>query len=133
MDDPDFYQTPNVRIEDRSEGANALPITWWSTVGPLFDEPLRMRYEGLDTKARYAVRVVYPPSGGASPVRLVANDKFEIHPPLRKEAEILEYPIPPEATATGKLELTWFPTTGRGHSGRNFQVAEVWIIRKCDK
>jgi len=129
-DDPDFFHTPNVRIEDRSEGGNSLPITWGSTVGPLFDEPLKMHYDNLDKTAHYSIRVVYPPSGGASPVRLVANDKFEIHPYLRDESKILEFPIPQKATSTGNLELTWHPTPGRGHSGRNFQVAEVWIIRK---
>jgi len=128
--DPDFYHTPMVRVEDRSEGGTGLPITWWSTVGTLFDEPLRMRYEGLDSKAQYKVRVVYPPSGSGSLVRLVANEKFEVHPPLRKESQILEYPIPPEATATGRLDLAWHPETGRGHGGRNVQVAEVWIIRQ---
>jgi hypothetical protein len=129
-DDPDFYHTPMVRVEDRSEGGTANPITWWSTVGTLFDEPLRMRYQGLDPKAHYLVRLVYPPSGGASPVRLVANKDFEIHPPLRREAQILEFPIPAEATASGQLELTWYPQVGRGHGGRNLQVAEVWIVRK---
>lgn len=128
--DPDFFHTPMARIEDRSEGATATPITWWSTEGALFDEPLRMKYEGLDKQAHYKLRVVYPPSGGGSQVRLMANGTIEIHPFLRRESERLEFSLPKEATSGGTLELAWFPQTGRGHSGRNVQVAEVWLVRE---
>jgi len=127
--DPDFFHTANVRPEDRRDGGDAHPISWWSTAGSLFDEPLRMHYAGLDKNAHYILRIVYASSGSNAPVRLLANDKYEIHPFLHREAERLEFPVPPEATATGELNLTFQPTPGRGHNGRNVQVAEVWLMK----
>ena len=128
--DPDFYHTANIRVEDRRDGGNAQPSSWWSTAGTLFDNPLRMHYEHLDKSAHYTIRVVYALSGSNMPVRLVANDKYEIHPYIHRENEKLEFPIPSEATASGELNLAFQPTMGGGHGGRNVQVAEVWLIKR---
>jgi hypothetical protein len=127
--DPDFYHTANVRVEDARDGNSANPISWSSTAGSLYDEPLRMHYDGLDKTAHYALRVVYPPADERVTVRLVANGRFEIHPAIRRGAQRLEFSIPPEATADGHLDLAWIPPQGLGHNGRNVQVSEVWLIR----
>jgi hypothetical protein len=44
--------------------------------------------------------------------------------------EPLEFDIPGEATASGELTLTWTVPPGMGGSGRNNQLAEVWLIRQ---
>jgi len=128
--DPAFYHTANVRLEDQFDGNAPMPVSWWSTAGTLYDEPLRMHYDSLDKSARYTVRVVYAPSGTGTTVRLVANERFDIHPPLRREAQRLEFAIPAEATASGRLDLAWYPQTGLGHNGRNLQIAEVWLMKR---
>jgi len=128
--DPGFYHTAMVRVEDVFDGGSSLPISWWSTAGTIYDEPLRMHYDGLDKTARYKLAVVYAPSEDGSSVRLVADEKYEVHAPLRREAERLEFAIPPEATAGGRLDLAWYPQAGRGHVGRNLQIAEVWLMKK---
>jgi hypothetical protein len=60
----------------------------------------------------------------------VADERFEIHPYMKRVAERLEFEIPAGATADGELELTWFPTPGTGANGRSLQVAEVWLMRQ---
>ena len=128
--DPAFYQTAMVRVEDVLDGGSSQPISWWTTAGSLYDAPLRMHYDGLDPQGHYLLRVVYAPGEDGSLVRCVAGERYEVHPPLRREAERLEFAIPPQATASGKLDLAWYPQPGRGHAGRNLQVAEVWIVKR---
>ncbi|HXE54118.1 MAG TPA: hypothetical protein VN541_13940 [Tepidisphaeraceae bacterium] len=127
--DPDFYHTACVRVEDVFDGSAPLPISWWSTAGTLYDEPLRMHYDELDRTAHYKLRVVYAPAEDGSAVRLVANDRYEVHPPIHTEGVRLEFTVPQEATASGHLDLTWFPQANRGHAGRNLQIAEVWLMK----
>jgi hypothetical protein len=97
----------------------------------LVDAPLRMRYTGLDPRAHYKLRVIY---GGDSPqrkIRLVANEKFEIHPLIAKPVPYapLEFEIPGEATAGGELRLAWTREPGLGGNGRGCQVSEVWLMK----
>ena len=96
----------------------------------MHDHPLELQYHGLDKTAHYKVRVVY---GSESPtmIRLVANQKFEVHPMQQKPVDVkpVEFAIPAEATAGGDLRLTWSRPAGSGGTGRGVQVAEVWLIR----
>ena len=84
-----------------------------------------MHYTDLDRTARYKVRAVY---GGE--VRLLADDKTEIHPLLDKRYQVVEYDVPVEATVDSELTLTWYRSPGGGGAGRGNQVAEVWLIKK---
>jgi len=88
-----------------------------------------MRYDGLDPEAKYRLRAVY--SGPfESVMRLVANGKYEIHPPLPQPEpmEPLEFDVPPEATKDGVLELEWQLMNLR----RGCNVGEVWLIKQQD-
>lgn len=71
-----------------------------------YDAPLKMRYAGLDKTAQYKVRIVYSSATQQIPIRLIANDKIEIHPLIKKELHPVEFDIPATATATGELNLT---------------------------
>jgi hypothetical protein len=95
----------------------------------MFDAPLQMRYTGLDSQARYKVRVVYAGDTRAQ-VRMTANGA-EIHGYRDKPNPVapLEFNLPPEATRGGTLTLEWTRTPGLGGAGRGCQVAEVWLIR----
>ncbi len=97
-----------------------------SSAQTLHGAPLIMRYDGLEKNASYKLRVIEFGRFRAS-VDLVADDKYEIHGPLRPQEPLwpIEYDIPKEATADGKLELKWRLVDGRGT-----QVAEVWLIKK---
>jgi hypothetical protein len=65
-------------------------------------------------------------------IKLTANDKYEIHPPMRKESPIkpVEFDVPHDATRGGELTLTFSGPTGMGSAGRGNQIAEVWLMRK---
>lgn len=125
-DNPDFLNAPMVIHEQRSPGPNRYPLSWYSHVMGLYNQPIRLHYEGLDTRAKYKVRVVY----ASGPVRLTANQTTEIHPPLKKEFQLLEYEIPSEMTRNGTLDLAWTGAPGAGESGRGNQVSEVWLIKQ---
>lgn len=128
--DPDFLLSPFIGFGD-TEPRGGARVSWYTTAETLGETPLKMRYTGLDTKAQYAVRVVY---GGDSPkvqLRLTAN-KFPIHDLQAKPSPQvpLEFDIPREATQAGELTLEWSKQAGQGGSGRGVQVCEVWLIRK---
>jgi hypothetical protein len=62
----------------------------------------------------------------------VANDKYEIHPPMKKENPItpVEFDVPVEATRGGDLTLTFSGPPGVGGGGHGNQIAEVWLLRQ---
>ncbi len=60
----------------------------------------------------------------------MANGKWEIHPLQRGEVEKpVEFDIPTEATAGGKLDLEWQANPEEAGNGRFVQVCEVWLMR----
>jgi hypothetical protein len=138
-DDPGRMRSARVGFEEDSvldspdEGAGVpRRPSWMDHAETLYDAPLRMRYTGLDPKARYRLRVVY---GGDNPkrmIRLVANDVTEIHPFMTKPVPFrpIEFELPPGATATGELNLSWVREPGLGGNGRGCQVSEVWLIKE---
>jgi hypothetical protein len=121
-EDPGFFKSALSHFEDFPQGRKS----WWDQAIALFDNPLRLHYAGLDPAARYKVRVVY----GRGMIRLIAGDRSEIHPSLKKPYERLEFDVPPEAITAGELTLSWYGQPGRGGNGRGCQVAEVWLLKK---
>lgn len=133
----EFSQDPAYLEGAMTSFANRPPFTplrtsWWTEAQSLNDHPLEMRYRDLDRTARYRIRIVYSGDSIPVPVRLVANEKFEIHAMAPKPLDFkpVEFDIPAEATAGGELRLTWTKPAGLGGNGRGVQVAEVWLIRK---
>jgi hypothetical protein len=109
-----------------------LRMSWWTEAQTLNEQPMEMQYRDLDRTAQYRVRIVYSGDNTPVPVRLAANDKFEIHPMKPKPTDFhpVEFDIPKEATSGGELKLTWTKPAGLGGNGRGVQVAEIWLIRK---
>jgi hypothetical protein len=106
--------------------------SWWDNAESRYDAPVRMHYDGLDPAARYKIRVVY---GGENPrrrIRLMADEKWEVHGFMEKPTPLraLEFDIPHEATEHGELDLAWYGEPGLGGNGRGCQVSEVWLIKK---
>jgi hypothetical protein len=127
--DPEFRHAP-IR---GSEYEPDRRMSWNGYAETRYDSPLRLRYGGLDPRAQYKVRVVYSGDTFQPKIRLVANDRYEIHPYAPKPYPIrpVEFDVPQAATAGGHLTLAWNQEPGRGGSGRGCQVAEVWLIRKA--
>ena len=109
-------------------------LSWMTHAESFWDTPLQMRYTGLDPSAQYRVRIVYAGDVFSmnTLIKLVANDKYEIHPPLKKESPIkpVEFDVPVEATRGGELTLTFSAPPGLGSAGRGNQIGEVWLMRK---
>jgi hypothetical protein len=128
--DPEFRQAPLMGREYEPDWR----MSWSSYAETRYDSPLRTRYEGLDPRAQYKVRVVYSGDNFRAKMRLVANDQYEIHPYIAKPLPVrpVEFDVPRAATAGGRLTLSWTQDPGRGGNGRGCQVAEVWLIRKAE-
>jgi hypothetical protein len=107
-------------------------MSWRDHAESLNDAPLRMHYTGLDPGARYKIRVVYAGDSPTRKIRLEAGGGVEVHPFMQKPYPIqpVEFPIPPQATAKGELDLAWYREPGQGGNGRGNQVAEVWLIKQ---
>jgi hypothetical protein len=125
--DPAFLRSSHTGFA----GFGAMRSSWKDHAEAMNDAPLRMRYENLDPEASYKMRVVYGGDGPSKKIRCVANDSFEVHPYIKKKRPIgpVEFDIPPEATQSGELRLSWYGPQGTGGNGRNCQLSEIWLIK----
>jgi hypothetical protein len=117
--------------DEKTEGARRL--SWVDHAETLYETPLQLRYTQLDPQGRYKLRVVYAGDNPKRKIRLAANENVEIHPFINKPIPFrpLEFPIPPEATRDGNLNLKWFGEPGLGGNGRGCQVSEVWLLKEA--
>jgi len=127
--DPEMYHTAIDGIADETL-EKGWRLSWLNYAETLYETPLHMHYDHLDPKRSYKLRVTYAGEAYVLPMRLVANDKDEIHPlRLRKSnPETAEFDLPASSTSSGQLDLKWFRKDGAGGGGRGGQVAEVWLI-----
>ncbi|MEP6949469.1 MAG: hypothetical protein ABI863_09350 [Ginsengibacter sp.] len=103
----------------------AIPQAWMTQVTTLYDTPLILKYDSLDPKGSYILRVAYTGRFN-SKLKLVANGKYLIHDFIQTgKTPIYEFPVPPAAVANGSVTFTW--TCGEGERGT--QVAELWLIK----
>jgi len=127
-DDPGTLESPRIafyyRVDEPED--RDIPMAWKNQVGTIYETPLRLYYNNLDSEATYMVRVAYTGKRGKM-LRLVADNVYAIHdlvetgnPPIR------EFEIPKEATQDGLMQLMW--TCGEGQRGA--QVSEIWLIKK---
>jgi len=135
QNDPELARTAVTGFGDEDGPALEWRKSMWTYAEGLREYPLEMRYSSLDSAASYRVRVIYGGEPGPIEIRLVANDRFEIHPYRKKifPPKPLEFSIPRAATAGGELVLKWYGTPGLGGNGRGNQVAEVWLIKESGK
>jgi hypothetical protein len=99
--DPAFFHTPQVGFTDVKSVSESYPLSWWTSAENLYDQPLQMRYTGLDKSARYKLRIVYGKYKNNAPVRLLANGQSEIHSWLNSPGEILEFDLPAATITAG--------------------------------
>jgi hypothetical protein len=144
--DPQFLESSHITSATPAEGSSRSlsedstlvgmgllpvgPFSWWDLAETYFEAPLKMRYSDLDRSAQYRVRVVYVGGNMQALIRIQADDRFEVHPLIKKALQPMEFDIPRDATADGELTLTWRQGPGSRGAGRGTQVAEVWLMRK---
>jgi hypothetical protein len=127
--DPAFFHTARTGFGSRRN--TPWRTSWYRHIEALYGNSIRLRSTNLDPAAHYKVR--FTQSGDSTPraTRLVANEKFEIHPMRKKDVEVkpVEFDIPPAATASGVLTLEWQPNPEEAGNGRFVQLSEIWLIR----
>ena len=127
QDDPGTLISPRIAAYYKVDNSQDkfIPLAWKNQVGTIYETPLKLFYDNLDPTATYTVRVAYTGDRGKM-VRLVADDEYTVHDLIKtRKPPIREFPIPKEATADGRLKLTW--TCGQGQRGS--QVSEIWLMR----
>jgi hypothetical protein len=130
IEDPELRKS--VLIGHRFPLPAEMPLAWKRWAEALFEAKLRLHYPALDPHAQYRVRVIYAGDAPHIKIRLDCEGGAEIHSFISKPQPPapLEFDIPPEATAKGKLTLAWSREPGLGGNGRGAQVAEVWLLRR---
>ena len=138
--DPMFLRSPmtgfSIRgmgsVEGQDQSYMHYPLSWVTVTEGLYDSPVKLHYEQLDPKGHYKVRVVYAGDNTRPKLRMVADDRFEVHGWLDRPVPFqpLEFDIPAEATADGVLNLSVFREPATGGAGRGNAVAEVWLMRR---
>ncbi|MGH9469269.1 MAG: hypothetical protein ACRD1N_02870 [Terriglobia bacterium] len=130
VNDPEFRASSLAGFGYPDYLGDRAPVAWKNWAESLFDAPLVMNYRGLDAAAHYRVRVVYAGDSMSKKIRMAANENVEIHGYIEKPWPVkpLEFAIPKQATASGKLQLRWYREPGLGGNGRGCQVAEVWLM-----
>jgi len=128
VENPDFRKSTFTSFDYKAD----RPREWWTNVLSMYDAPLQMRYEGLDAKAKYKIRVVYSAERARNVKVRMDADGQQIHDLMLKPEEMtpLEFEIPQSATADGVLNIRWTREQGLGGNGRGCQVAEVWLTKQ---
>jgi hypothetical protein len=107
------------------------PMAWWTYSETRYETPLTMRYDHLDPKAQYKVRVVFVGGGNGAKVRVTAND-LVVDAAFARPGSMqpVEFDIPAEAVKNGALTLRWTLEPGQGGFSAEVAIAEVFLIRK---
>ena len=130
--DPDHLKSP---LNSMYMRASEPPWrqSWQTVAESRNDEPLRMRYTGLDKTASYRVRIVYAGEDVPHDFRLMADGKHQVHGWVKQKSKPVapvEFDIPVAATADSELTLDFERRPGIGGAGQAVQVAEVWLMRR---
>jgi len=142
-EDPSSLESPRVsfgvglsgvdwvhEIVAKGFSGQTTPLAWMNQINTLYDTPLEMKYDSLDTNASYSIRIAYTGRFRSS-VKLIADGKL-IHPYLKMgNKPIVEVDLPKEITTDGTIRLTFSCAQEvDGEAERGTQVAEIWLIKK---
>ncbi|MEO6686395.1 MAG: hypothetical protein ABIN24_10525, partial [Dyadobacter sp.] len=102
------------------------PRVWMKQAKTLYDHPLKIHYDELDSKANYRIRIAYT-GRFRSRMKMTTDDGQVVHDFLQTgETPIFEFDVPKAATADGEVTFIW--NCGEGERGS--QVTEIWLIKK---
>lgn len=126
--DPEMYQAAIDGIADRTL-KDGWRLSWLSYAETLYEVPLTLNYNHLDTTIGYHLRITYAGEDYTLPMEIIANGN--VVQPLRMRhtnPEEFDLDLPRDITSSGSLKLEWKRSAGAGGSGRGGQVAEVWLF-----
>ena len=114
----------NKELEEQLGG---IPLSWVNSIATLYDTPLIIKYEDLDSCSDYKLKVTYIGSLGGR-IKLIANENYVIHNFIDTRRKVLTevFDIPKEVISSGRLTLKWVADDGE----RGCEIAEIWLIRE---
>lgn len=128
-EDPGSIYSPTIDFGVSLKGTDkdTVPLAWRSQITTHYSTPLELKYDNLDSKGSYTIRVAYT-GRFHSKMKLTADKKYLVHDFIQTgdDKAIYEFPVPPGAVSDGVVQFAW---TG-DETGRGAQVAEVWLIKK---
>ncbi|MEO9004331.1 MAG: hypothetical protein ABI288_06325 [Ginsengibacter sp.] len=128
-EDPGGNHSPIIDFGVSLKGVDkeTVPLAWRSQITTHYNTPLELKYDNLDPKGTYVIKVTYT-GRFHSLMKLVADDKYLVHDFMQTgdDQAIYEFPVPPGALSDGVVKFTWTCD----ETGRGAQVAEVWLIKK---
>lgn len=106
---------------------DTVPLAWRSQITTHYQTPLMIKYDHLDPKGAYDIRISYT-GRFHSKMKLVADNQFIIHDFIQTGGRkaVYEFPVPGAAVSDGSVIFSW--TCAK--EGRGAQVAEIWLIKK---
>jgi len=138
--DPMFRRSPmtgfSIRgmgdVQGQDQSYIHFPLSWVTATEGMYDAPVKLRYEGLDPKALYKVRVVYAGDNTSPKLRMLAGDRYEVHGWIQRPVPFtpLEFDIPAEVVSDEVLNLSVSCEPGGGGNGRGNAVAEIRLMRR---
>lgn len=127
-DDPQLWRSAIDGVADH------IPDQGWrmaelSYAEALYEQPLTLRYAGLERERRYRLRYTRAGEDYALPLTLTANGVRLTVPETRTgNPQRTELDLPVSLTRAGELTLRWSRPPGLGGGGRGLQIAEVWLF-----
>ncbi|HPI74097.1 MAG TPA: hypothetical protein PLZ01_11855, partial [bacterium] len=103
-----------------------IPLAWMSQIGVLYDQPLQVHYDNLDSLAAYRLRICYTGRFKAK-IRCMTDDGHLVHDYLQTGGQPLyEFDLPKAATGDGRIDLIF----SCAKAERGTQISEIWLMRK---
>jgi hypothetical protein len=102
------------------------PRAWMKQAKTLYDQPLKIRYDNLDPKASYRIKISYT-GRFRSRMKMTTDDGQTIHEFIQTGNQpTFEFNVPQAATSDGKVIFIW--NCGEGERGS--QVTEIWLMKQ---
>ncbi|TLV01555.1 hypothetical protein FEN17_13660 [Dyadobacter luticola] len=102
------------------------PRSWMKQAKTLYDQPLKIKYDNLDPKATYRIKISYT-GRFRSRMKMTTDDDLTIHDFIQTGHQpTFEFNVPKQANADGSITFIW--NCGEGERGS--QVTEIWLIKQ---
>ncbi len=127
--DPGFWNSPLIGYRTGPQQVMGWRSSWKIFIHTLFNHPLEMQFENLESNANYQLKILYL----RGPVKLTADYDIIIHDYFKMtpwDIEIRTFDIPEDATRNGRLTLKWEMEPSIGSHGRGNLIAEMWLMKK---
>ncbi|GAA5224759.1 hypothetical protein GCM10025777_53900 [Membranihabitans marinus] len=113
------------KVKSMGFEGNPWPLAWMNHVTTLYQQPLEIEYDHLDSKSKYSIRIAY--TGRFRAIMKLEADGILVHDYLKTGSQpIYEFDLPMEAVRDGKVRFKWTCSEGQ----RGSQVSEIWLIKE---